>query len=205
MQTHPANPVVNTPPMSPDGGANSTVLSVEVQSVPTPNVISTNEVLVCFSLVNVPIALNAIVPPVGTASGPVLTMLVGLADGRGVSVGEGGFVGTGVGGVGVKEGVGDGGAPLEITMDWSEKPGLGVGDDVLPPLPAQLSRIAPKTNNKTGATTRHLSHRDNIKPSAMTDGGARCQVDDRFARLRSPIAAAGCQFVFTEKKKMAGI
>jgi hypothetical protein len=189
MQTHPANPVVNMPPMSPDGGASSTVLSVEVQSVPAPNVISTNVVLVCFSLVNVPIALNAIVPPVGTPSGPVLTMLVGLADGRGVSVGEGVLPGVGVGGVGVKEGVGEGGAPVEITMDWSEKPGLGVGVGALLLLPEQLSRIAPKTNNKTGATTSHLSHRDNIKPSAMTDGGARCQVDARLTRFRSPIAA----------------
>jgi len=28
----------------------------------------------------------------------------------------------------------------------------------------QLSMIAPKTNNRTGATTSHLSHRVNIKP-----------------------------------------
>jgi hypothetical protein len=27
----------------------------------------------------------------------------------------------------------------------------------------QLSTIAPSTNNKTGATTSHLSHRENIK------------------------------------------
>src|SRR6202050_2848987 len=127
MQTHPANPVVNMPPMAPAGGDSSTGLSVEVQSVAAANVISTNVVLVCFSLVNVPIALNAIVPPVGTPSGPVLTMLVGLADGRGVSVGEGVLPGVGVGGVGVKEGVGEGGAPVEITMDWGEKPGVGVG------------------------------------------------------------------------------
>jgi hypothetical protein len=30
-------------------------------------------------------------------------------------------------------------------------------------LPPQLSIIAPKTNNTTGATTSHLSHRENIK------------------------------------------
>src|SRR6202050_3444964 len=179
MQTHPANPVVNMPPMAPAGGDSSTGLSVEVQSVPAPNVISTNVVLVCFSLVNVPIALNAIVPPVGTPSGPVLTMLVGLADGGGV---------------------GEGGAPVEITMDWSEKPGLGVGVGALLLLPEQLSRIAPKTNNKTGATTSHLSHRDHIKPSAMTDGGERCQVDCRFARLRSLIATEECLSVSAEKK-----
>src|ERR1700685_4041553 len=121
MQTHPENPVVNMPPMSPDGGASSTVLSVEVQSGPAPNVISTNVVLVCFSLVDVPIGLTAFAPPVGTPSGPVLTMLVGLADGRGVSVGEGVLPGVGVGGVGVKDGVGDGGAALEITVEWREK------------------------------------------------------------------------------------
>jgi hypothetical protein len=163
MQTHPANPVVYKPPRLPDGGASSTVLSVEVQSVAAPNVISTNSVLKGFLFVNVPIALNAIVPPVGTASGPVLTMSVGLADGRGVSVGV--TVGVIVClGVGVAEGmgVGEGGAPVEITMDSRAKPGLGVGDAALLPLPEQLSRIAPNTNNKTGATTSHLSHRDNI-------------------------------------------
>jgi hypothetical protein len=49
-------------------------------------------------------------------------------------------------------------------MESSEKPGPGVAVDVPPPpLPLQLSIIAPKTNNTTGATTSHLSHRENIK------------------------------------------
>jgi hypothetical protein len=55
-----------------------------------------------------------------------------------------------------------------------------VGKVVVLLLPPQLSMIAPKTNNTTGATTSHLSHRDNIKLRAMTDGGAHCQVDAQF-------------------------
>jgi hypothetical protein len=48
-------------------------------------------------------------------------------------------------------------------MESSEKPGLEVAVDDPPPPPPQLSIIAPKTNNTTGATTRNLSHRENIK------------------------------------------
>ncbi len=66
-----------------------------------PAVISTY--LILLFLMKVPIALNEIVPPVGTLPG---SMLVGLADGRGVSVGVTLFLGVGntVGG-----GVGEGG------------------------------------------------------------------------------------------------
>jgi len=148
--------------MSPDGGARNTVFSVEVHIVAGPVVISSYFILDFF--VNVPTALNETVPPVGTPSGPMLTILVLVAAGRGVKVGVAVFVGLGVfvgGGVGVK--VGEGGAPVEIVMESSEKPGVAVA--VLVPLlpPPQLSRIAPKTNNTTGATTSNLSHRDNIK------------------------------------------
>jgi hypothetical protein len=125
--------------------------------VAAPAVISTY--LILLFLMKVPIALNEIVPPVGTPSGPVLTMLVGLADGRGVSVGVTVFLG-----VGNTVGVGEGGAPLEIVMDSSAKPGVGVGRVPPPPPLPQLSKITPKTNNTTGATTSNLSHRDNIKP-----------------------------------------
>jgi hypothetical protein len=67
--------------------------------------------------------------------------------------------------VGVADGVkvGVGGGPSAITSALSEKPGTGV--EIVPVLllPVQLSINAPKTNNKTGAITSHLSHRDNIK------------------------------------------
>jgi hypothetical protein len=132
-----------------------------------PAVISLNLVLVFF--VKVPMALNATVPPVGTLPG---AMVVLVAAGRGVSVGVIVFVKVGFGvrlgvpvpvnvAVGVK--VGEGGAPVEIVIACSEKPGalVGVGPPLLPP--PQLRRIAPKTKNTTGVTTSHLSHRDNIK------------------------------------------
>jgi hypothetical protein len=109
-------------------------------------------------------------------------MLVLVADARGVNVG----VTLGCLGVGVNVAVGEGGAPVEITMALSAKPGvvLGVGLPLLL-LPPQLSRIAPKTNNRTGVTTSHLSHRDNMKSSPMTDAGARCQVDAGFGRANT--------------------
>ena len=109
-----------------------------------------------------PITLNATVPPVGTAFGPELDTLVLVAAGRGVNVG----VGVARGGCcwrsGVGVNVGEAGGPFAIVMDSSAKPGPGVGE-VPPPPPPQLSIIAPKTNNTTGATTSHLSHRENIK------------------------------------------
>jgi hypothetical protein len=113
--------------------------------------------------VNVPITLNATVPPVGTAFGPELDKVVLVDAARGVNVGV--TVGLGVLlEVEVAENVGEGGAPPAIVMDSSEKPGPGVAVDVPPPPPPlQLSIIAPKTNNTTGATTSHLSHRENIK------------------------------------------
>jgi hypothetical protein len=82
------------------------------------------------------------------------------AAGRGVNVGVGvaeGCLGVAVGGVNV----GDGAGPSDRVNDWSTKPGpaVGVGDEE-PLLPEQLRNIAPKTNNKTGAITSHLSHRD---------------------------------------------
>jgi len=66
-------------------------------------------------LVNVPIALNATVPPVGTASGPVLDKVVLVAAGRGVNVGDGDGVGDFLL-VEVAVNVGEGGAPVEIVM-----------------------------------------------------------------------------------------
>lgn len=155
------------------------MLSDEVHKVNGPKVISTNLVLFCLFFTKVPIALNATVPPVGTPSGPVLSMVVGRAVGRavnvgvtlGVVVGVGFFVMVGVldveavgvpVAVGVKVAVG--GAPSAITMASSEKPGAGVMTGPPPLLLlVQLSTIAPSTNNKTGATTSHLSHRENIK------------------------------------------
>jgi len=111
---------------------------------------------------NVPITLNETVPPVGTAFGPELDNVVLVAAGRGVNVG---VTGTGVcvgdpTGVGVNVGVA--GGPFAIVMEVSAKPGPG-GGVAPPPPPPQLSIIAPKTNNTTGATTSHLSHRENIK------------------------------------------
>jgi hypothetical protein len=148
--------------------------------VAAPVVMSTN--LVCFFFMNVPIALNETVPPVGTAPGPVLTMLVLVADARGVNVG----VTVLFLGVGVTVAVGEGGAPVEITIAMIAKPGvaLAVAVPLLLP-PPQLSRIAPKTNNRTGVTTSHLSHRDNMKSSPMTDARERCQGDARFRRANA--------------------
>jgi len=106
---------------------------------------------------NVPIALNATVPPVGTLVGTVVL----VAAGRGVNVGV--FVGAGVLlEVEVGKNVGVGAGPFEIVMDSSAKLGP---DEVgaLPLLPPQLSMVAPNTNNTTGTITSHLSHRDNIK------------------------------------------
>ncbi len=150
-------------------------------------VISMN--LVLFFFVKVPMALNATVPPVGTLPG---AMVVLVAAGRGVSVGVIVFVEVGFGvclgvsdpvvvGDGVK--VGAGGEPFEIVIACSEKPGalVGVGPPLL--LPPQLRKIPPRTNNTTGVTTSHLSHRDNIKPTPMTDAAERCQVDARFRPL----------------------
>jgi hypothetical protein len=100
-------------------------------------------------------------------------MVVLVAAELGVTVGAIVFVGFGVFlgvpdavDVGVKEGVA--GAPFWICIAASEKPGalVAVGVPLLPP--PQLRRIAPKTKNTTGVTTSHLSHRDNIKPWAMT-------------------------------------
>src|ERR1700722_10621982 len=192
MQAHPASWVVYSPPIEPDGGACSTVLLDEVQSVKGPAVISMNLVLAFF--VNVPIALNATVPPVGTLPG---AMVVLVAAGRGVNVGVGILgvaVGFGVGlgvldeeavavAVAVGVNVGEGGGPFAIVMASSEMPGALVAVGPPPLLPPQLRRIAPKTNSTTGVTTRHLSHRDNIKPTPMTDAAERCQVDARFRPL----------------------
>ncbi len=111
---------------------------------------------------NVPTALNATVPPVGTALGPVLDTVVLVAAGRGVIVADG----VGVGDfllVEVGVNVGEAGGPFAIVMASSAKPGPAVAVGAPLPPPLQLSRIAPKTNNTTGATTSHLSHRDNIK------------------------------------------
>lgn len=165
MQTHPAAPVVYMPPSGPGAGACSTLLSVEVQSVSDAVVMSCNMTLELLCLVRVPIALNATVPPVGTAPGPVLDTVVLVAAGRGVNVGVilGVFVGVADGsGEAVKVGVA--GGPFAIVMESSEKPGVGDAVEVplLPPL--QLSRTAPKTNNTTGAATSHLSHLDIIEP-----------------------------------------
>jgi hypothetical protein len=139
------------------------VLFDEVQRVNGAVVISVNLVLVFF--VKVPMALNATVPPVGTLPG---AMVVLVDAGRGVNVGVGTLgvaVGFGVGGVAVDVGVklGVAGGPFAIVIASSENPGdlVAVGPPLL--LPPQLRRIAPKTNNTTGVTTSHLSHRDNIK------------------------------------------
>jgi hypothetical protein len=174
-------------------------LSVEVHKVNGPKVMSTNLLLFCFFFTKVPIALNATVPPVGTASGPLLNIVVGRAVGRAVKVGValGVLVAVAEGvrvfvvedvlvAVAVGVNVGVGGGPFAITIDSREKPGAGVmTGPPPPPPPVQLSRIAPKTNNTTGATTSHLSHRDNIKPTPMTDASARCQVRARFRRLKT--------------------
>jgi len=56
MQAHPADPVVKFPPFTPDTGAISTLLLLEVQKVADAVVRSAN--LVLFFLVKVPITLN---------------------------------------------------------------------------------------------------------------------------------------------------
>jgi hypothetical protein len=180
MHVHPANPVVYVPPCAAVGGDWSTLLSNEAHIVAAPVVISTS--LVCFFFMNVPIALNETVPPVGTALGPLLTMLVLVADARGVNVG----VMVLFLGVGVNVAVGEGGAPVEITIALIAKPGVGLAVAVPLLLPPQLSRIAPKTNNRTGVTTSHLSHRDNMKSSPMTDAIARCQGDAQIRACKTP-------------------
>jgi len=131
--------------------------------------------LILDFFVDVPIALNW--TGLGVPSGAVVATQVVVAGGRGVNVGVilGVLVAVGEGVfvfvvdevlVGVAEGVNEGvaGGPSAIVMAWSEKPGPGVAEVPLLLPPPQLSRIAPKTNNTTGATTSHLSHRDNIKP-----------------------------------------
>jgi hypothetical protein len=170
------------PPFGPGAGACSIVLSLDVHSVCGEVVMSWNLAGRDF-FVNSPNALNwtGLATPVGAVVGTQ----VGTAEGSGVNVGV--ILEVGVG-FGVLEPVGDGvndgvvGGPLAIVMAWSEKPTPGV--EVVPLLlpPPQLSRIAPNTNNTTGATTSHLSHRDNIKPRAMPDGIAPCQVDTRLTR-----------------------
>ena len=104
---------------------------------------------------NVPNALN------WTGLGAALGTQVVVAAGRGVNVGV--VLGVGVGGK-----VAVAGGPCAIVMALSVKPGpeVAVGAPLLPP--PQLRRIAPNTNNTTGVTTSHLSHRDNIKQRAMT-------------------------------------
>ena len=155
--------------------------------VEIPKVISRS--LVWDFLVKVPIALKATVPPVGTLPGSIDVL---VADARGVNVGVTVFLGVGdFVGAGVIDGVGEGGAPVEITIASSAKPGVGLAVEVPLPLLLQLSRIAPKTNNTTGPTTSHLSHRDNIKPTPMTEGSVRCQVDARFCSSEGA-RKAGC-------------
>jgi hypothetical protein len=93
-----------------------------------------------------------------------------MAVGRGVNTGVDVFVGVGRGvffagvcvavGVAVRVAVGDGGGPSEIVRAWSLKPGPEVVVEVEELPPVQLRKIAPKTNNTTGETTSHLSHRD---------------------------------------------
>jgi len=150
----------------------------------------------------VPIALNGTAPPVGTPSGPMLTMFVLVAAAPGVNVGVAVALGVlpDVGlGVGVADAVGEGGT--SIVRAARPKPGVlvAVGLAVLLP-PVQLNRIAPKTNPKTGVTTSHLSHRNNMKSSPMTDADARCQGDVYFLCLRTPAIASSTHW----KKKKAG-
>ena len=173
MQTHPANPVVYIPPCGPDVGAWNTVLSVEVQSVATPVVMSWS--LVWDFLLSVPIALNATVPPVGTLLGTLVLVAAAPGVNVGVAVALGVLPDVGLG-VGVADAVGGGATSIVIAA--RPKPGVLVAVElavVLPPL--QLNRIAPKTKPKTGVATSHLSHRNNMKASPMTDADARCQGD----------------------------
>ena len=147
------------PPFGPDAGAKNTLLSVEVQSVDDPDVMSLNWVFEPF--VNLPTASNETIPPVGTPVGPPGTLVL-VAAGRGVKVGVilGDLVGV-ADGAGV---AGVGGGPLESVIASRAKSGPELV--VVPPLLplVQLCRIAPKTNKIPGAITSHLSHRDNIKP-----------------------------------------
>jgi hypothetical protein len=64
--------------------------------------------------------------------------------------------------------VGVGGGPFSIVKARIENPVVGDAVAVeLPPPPEQLKKLAAKTNNTTGATTSHLSHRDiNIEPTS---------------------------------------
>ena len=181
MQTHPANPVVYIPPCGPDVGAWNTVLSVEVQSVATPVVMSWS--LVWDFLFNVPIALNETVPPVGTLLGTLVLVAAAPGVNVGVAVALGVLPDVGLG-VGVADAVAEGATSIVIAA--RPKPGVlvAVGLAVVLP-PVQLNRIAPETNPKTGVTTSHLSHRNNMKASPMTDADARCQGDAQFLRLRT--------------------
>jgi hypothetical protein len=150
---------------------------------------------VCFCCVNVPIAINETVPPVGTLPGSIV-VLVAAALGVKVAVLVGVRLGVFVGfevlddvAVAVAEAVGEGG--ISITIALIAKPGvaLAVAVPLLLP-PPQLNRIAPKTNNRTGVTTSHLSHRDNMKSSPMTDARERCQGDARFGRANAVAKAS---------------
>ena len=121
-----------------------------VQSVSGAIVRSINSVLFFLCFVNVPIASNW--------TGLVNTEVL-VAAGRGVNVGVGVFFLGVVEAVGV--GICGGGDPSDIVRDLSLKPGLGVAVALVEPLPpVQLRKIAPETNNTTGETTSHLSHRD---------------------------------------------
>ncbi|HEV2171362.1 MAG TPA: hypothetical protein VGR40_10460 [Candidatus Binatus sp.] len=146
--------------------------SLDVQSVPDWVVMSVNLTFERFW--NVPTAANATVVGVGAPLGTLVVVPVG----PGVSVGLTFGVLVGVGltvrlgltvgvivavAVAVAVKVGVGGGPFDSVIASSAKPGPAVGAGAPPLLPPQLSITAPLTNNRTGATTSHLSHRDNIK------------------------------------------
>jgi hypothetical protein len=130
------------------------------QTVDADIVMSWNCILVIL-FTNVPIALNW--TGLGTPVGAVVATQVVVAAGRGVTVGV--TVGLGVLlAVEVGKNVGVGAGPSAIVMESRAKPGLGVGVAEVPlPPPQLLSTIAPNNNKPTGATTSHLSHRENIK------------------------------------------
>ena len=92
---------------------------------------------------------------VRVAVGVALKLPLGLAVrvGVGLTVNVGPIVGVGAG-------------PFWIVKARIENPEVGDAVAVeLPPPPEQLKKLAAKTNNTTGATTSHLSHRDiNIEP-----------------------------------------
>ena len=176
MQTHPAAPVVNMPPSAPDGGDCNTVLSVEDHIVAIPVVISTS--LLWDFFLNVPIATNGTVPPVGTLPGAMVVLVAAALGVKvAVTVRFGVLLDEGLA-VGVADIVGEGGTSIEIATSAKPGVGLAVALPLLPPL--QLNRIAPKTKNTTGATTSHLSHRNNMKASPMTEASVQCQVAARF-------------------------